>query len=302
MSYEQSLLFTPEGVRDIYGIECEKRRKIEADIHKIMKSYGFKDIQTPTYEFFDIFNRERGTVASKDMFKFFDQYNNTLALRPDITPSIARCVAKYYEQETMPIRLSYCGSTFIHRRGYQGKMSEISQIGAELMNDGSSDADAEMIALTVECLAKSGLKEFKIDVGHAGLIRGILEEAHFNKEEIAEYKKYVANKNIFAVEEMMEFQNISANLKEFLIRLPDLFGGKEVLEYARKCVTRQEAIEALDRLDTVYDILVSYGLEQNITYDLSMLSHYDYYTGIIFKAYTYGTGEALVTGSHSGPG
>ena len=82
MSYEQSLLFTPEGVRDIYGIECEKRRKIEADIHKIMKSYGFKDIQTPTYEFFDIFNRERGTVASKDMFKFFDQYNNTLALRP----------------------------------------------------------------------------------------------------------------------------------------------------------------------------------------------------------------------------
>ena len=56
MSYEQSLLFTPEGVRDIYGIECEKRRKIEADIHKIMKSYGFKDIQTPTYEFFDIFN------------------------------------------------------------------------------------------------------------------------------------------------------------------------------------------------------------------------------------------------------
>ena len=260
MSYEQSLLFTPEGVRDIYGIECEKRRKIEADIHKIMKSYGFKDIQTPTYEFFDIFNRERGTVASKDMFKFFDQYNNTLALRPDITPSIARCVAKYYEQETMPIRLSYCGSTFIHRRGYQGKMSEISQIGAELMNDGSSDADAEMIALTVECLAKSGLKEFKIDVGHAGLIRGILEEAHFNKEEIAEYKKYVANKNIFAVEEMMEFQNISANLKEFLIRLPDLFGGKEVLEYARKCVTRQEAIEALDRLDTVYDILVSYGL------------------------------------------
>ena len=296
MSYEQNLLFTPEGVRDIYGIECEKRHKIKADIHEIMKSYGFKDIQTPTFEFFDIFNRERGTVASIDMFKFFDQYNNTLVLRPDITPSIARCVAKYYEQETMPIRLSYSGSKFIHRRGYQGKLSEIFQIGAELMNDGSSDADAEMIALTVECLAKAGLKEFKIDVGHAGLIRGILEEAHFNKEEITEYKKYVANKNIFAVEEMMESKNISADLKELLIRLPDLFGGKEVLEFARKCVSGQEAIEALDRLDTVYDILVSYGLEQNITYDLSMLNHYDYYTGIIFKAYTYGTGEALVTG------
>lgn len=93
MSYEQSLLFTPEGVRDIYGIECEKRRKIEADIHKIMKSYGFKDIQTPTLRIFRYFQPGTWNVASKDMFKFFDQYNNTLVLRPDITPSIAplRC-------------------------------------------------------------------------------------------------------------------------------------------------------------------------------------------------------------------
>ena len=98
---QKSLLFTPEGVRDIYGEDCERRAKIQQGIHTIMKQYGFKNIQTPTFEFFDIFNRERGTVKSADMFKFFDQYNNTLVLRPDITPSIARCVAKYYEKEEM---------------------------------------------------------------------------------------------------------------------------------------------------------------------------------------------------------
>ena len=76
MEYEQNLLFTPEGVRDIYGLECEKREWVEAGIRKIMKLYGFQDILTPTFEFFDIFNRERGTVESKEMFKFFDQYNN----------------------------------------------------------------------------------------------------------------------------------------------------------------------------------------------------------------------------------
>lgn len=81
---QKSLLFTPEGVRDIYGEDCEKRAKIQQGIHTIMKQYGFKNIQTPTFEFFDIFNRERGTVKSADMFKFFDQYNNTLLLRPDI--------------------------------------------------------------------------------------------------------------------------------------------------------------------------------------------------------------------------
>lgn len=296
MDYEQNLLFTPEGVRDIYGLECEKRGKVEADIQKIMKLYGFQDIQTPTYEFFDIFNRERGTVESKEMFKFFDQYNNTLVLRPDITPSIARCVAKYYSREDMPIRLSYSGSTFVHRRGYQGKLSEISQIGAELMNDSSSDADAEMIALTVECLAKSGLKEFKIDVGHAGFIKGLMEETGFSPEEIGEYKKLLANKNIFGVEEMMENRSLSAELKELLVCLPDLFGGIETLAYAKENVHHATALAALERLERVYEILEIYGLEESVTFDLSMLSHYGYYTGIIFKAYTYGTGEAIVTG------
>lgn len=296
MEYEQNLLFTPEGVRDIYGVECEKREKVETDIRKIMKQYGFQDIHTPTFEFFDIFRQERGTVASKEMFKFFDQYNNTLVLRPDITPSIARCVAKYYSQEEMPIRLSYSGSTFIHRRGYQGKLSEISQIGAELMNDSSSDADAEMIALTVECLAKSGLKEFKIDVGHAGFIRGLMEETGFDAEEIHEYKKLLANKNIFGVEELVESKNISSELKELLIKLPDLFGGKETIHFARENVHHPLALEALERLDKVYEILSIYGVEESVTFDLSMLSHYEYYTGIIFKAYTYGTGEAIITG------
>lgn len=296
MEYEQNLLFTPEGVRDIYGLECEKREWVEAGIRKIMKLYGFQDILTPTFEFFDIFNRERGTVESKEMFKFFDQYNNTLALRPDITPSIARCVAKYYSEEEMPIRLSYSGNTFIHRRGYQGKLSEIAQIGAELMNDSSSDADAEMIAMTVECLAKSGLKEFKIDVGHAGFIRGLMEESGFSSGEVQEYKRLIANKNSFGVEEMIEKKNLSSQLKELLIRLPDLFGAKETLAYARERVNHPGALEALQRLETVQEILGIYGLEESVTFDLGLLSHYDYYTGIIFKAYTYGTGEAIVTG------
>lgn len=296
MEYEQNLLFTPEGVRDIYGLECGKREWVEAGIRKIMKLYGFQDILTPTFEFFDIFNRERGTVESKEMFKFFDQYNNTLALRPDITPSIARCVAKYYSEEEMPIRLSYSGNTFIHRRGYQGKLSEIAQIGAELMNDSSSDADAEMIAMTVECLAKSGLKEFKIDVGHAGFIRGLMEESGFSAGEVQEYKRLIANKNSFGVEEMIEKKNLSSQLKELLIRLPDLFGAKETLAYARERVNHLGALEALQRLETVQEILGIYGLEESVTFDLGMLSHYDYYTGIIFKAYTYGTGEAIVTG------
>ena len=90
------LLHTPEGVRDIYNEECSKKNALSAKLDRILKLYGYKDIQTPTFEFFDIFNRERGSVPSRNMYKFIDRDGSTLVLRPDITPSIARAVAKYF--------------------------------------------------------------------------------------------------------------------------------------------------------------------------------------------------------------
>lgn len=294
--YDKSLLFTPEGVRDIYGEDCEKRDFIQHEIHATMKLYGFKNIQTPTFEFFDIFNRERGTVKSADMFKFFDQYNNTLVLRPDITPSIARCVAKYYKKESMQIRLCYTGNTFTRLSGYQGKLSEVTQIGAELMNDMSSDADGEMIAMTIESLKKVGLQQFKVDIGHADLFRGLLEETDLTEEEIHQLKIYLNNKNIFAVEELLENKTMPEDCKALFIKMPDLFGGIETIEYAKERTNNGRALEALERLERIHQILQSMGLEEHITFDLGMLSHYEYYTGVIFKAYTYGTGDAIVTG------
>ena len=104
---KDSLLHTPEGVRDIYGEEFRKKEWIEEKLHDVLKRHCFQDIQTPTFEFFDIFNHEKGSAISKDMYKFFDRDNNTLVLRPDMTPSIARCVSKYFSQKDMPLRLGY---------------------------------------------------------------------------------------------------------------------------------------------------------------------------------------------------
>ena len=110
---EKKLLHTPEGVRDIYNTECENKLYLQEQIHKTLKLYGYNDIQTPTFEFFDIFNKEKGSAPSKNLYKFFDREGNTLVLRPDMTPSIARAYAKYYMEDNMPIRFCYMGNTFI---------------------------------------------------------------------------------------------------------------------------------------------------------------------------------------------
>lgn len=292
----KKLLHTPEGVRDIYNSECEKKLFLQENLHKQFHLYGYRDIQTPTFEFFDIFSREIGTIPSKDLYKFFDREGNTLVLRPDFTPSIARCVAKYYMKEDLPLRLCYAGNTFINNSEYQGKLKESTQMGAELIGDDTVDADAEMIVMVIQSLLESGLKDFQIEIGQVDFFKGILEEAGIEEEESLMLRELISIKNYFGVEELVSSLSIKEEVKQVLLRLPQLFGSCEILAEAKLLAGNSCSRNAVERLENLYEVLKIYGLEQYITFDLGMLSKYQYYTGIIFKAYTYGTGEAIATG------
>ncbi len=293
---QYKLLHTPEGVRDIYNGECERKMKLRQDLMGVLKKYGYKSIQTPSFELFDIFSKERGSVSSREMYKFIDREGNTLVLRPDMTPSIARCVAKYFKEEEMPIRLSYNGNTFINNSSHQGKLNETTQIGAELMNDGSVDADGEILAITVDCLLQAGLKEFQVEIGHADFFNGLMEEAAFDEEEIMQMKSLMESKNIFGIEELVESKDLNEDLKTLLKKLPELFGTIEHLAYAGNLVKNEKSRKALARLEEILRIVQCYGFGDYITIDLGMLSKYNYYTGIIMKAYTFGLGEPVAQG------
>ena len=151
---KEQLLHTPEGVRDIYGSEFVKKFDLQQTLFQVMNSYGYQGIETPTFEFIDVFDKEVGTVPSNQLYKFFDKEGNTLVLRPDMTPSIARAVSKYFHGEEA-IRLCYMGSTFINHDKYQGRLKESTQLGAELIGDSSIKADVEMISMLVAALQKA---------------------------------------------------------------------------------------------------------------------------------------------------
>lgn len=291
-----NLLHTPIGVRDIYGKECMEKMAVEDAISAVMVSYGYRYIQTPTFEFFDIFNAERGSVSSKDMYKFFDRAGSTLVLRPDITPSIARCASKYFMEEDMPIRLCYKGNTFINSSEYQGKLKEYTQLGAELICDASTGADAELIAMLVESLLKAGLEDFRVEIGEAEFFKAIIEEANINIEIEDSLREYIDSKNYFEVEKLLADQNIDNDIKNVFLKLPELFGTVEILETAKKITKNKRALNAINSLENLYELLKMYNLEKYVSFDLGMLSQYKYYTGVIFKAYTYGAGDSIVTG------
>lgn len=293
---DQRLLHTPEGVRDIYNKECEKKLTLQNHLHEIMKGYGYRDIETPTFEYFDVFSREVGTTPSRDLYKFFDREGNTLVLRPDMTPSIARAAARYFGGETDPLRFCYVGNTFINNSSYQGLLKESTQLGAELIGDNSVDSDAEIIAMVIECLLKAGLKEFQVSIGQVDFYESLLKEAGMEGEDEEALKRLITNKNNFGVEELLCEKNIREDLKELFVSLPKLYGGMETLEKARTMTENPGALAALRRLEEIYEVLKIYGVERYVSFDLGMLSKYMYYTGVIFRAYTFGTGSAVVKG------
>lgn len=289
-------LHTPEGVRDIYHTECRKKLAVQEKLHRTLHLYGYQDIQTPTFEYFDVFRKEIGTIASKELYKFFDREGNTLVLRPDITPSIARAAATLFEEEDSPIRLCYVGNTFINHSSYQGRLKENTQLGAELIGVDSIEADAEMLAMVVDGLKSVGLTEFQVNIGHVDFIRGLMDATGLEDEAIEELHTLITNRNYFGVEEILDREGATEDVKAAFRILPELMGGIEVLEKAGKIAPDLGAKKAVARLLRIYQILMHYGVEQHISFDLSMSGSYMYYTGIIFRAYTYGTGDAVVRG------
>ena len=293
---KKQMLHTPEGVRDIYSLEYGKKSVLEEKLQKVFHLYGYHDIQTPTFEYFDVFGKEIGTTPVKELYKFFDHEGNTLVLRPDITPSIARAAMTVFDTDNLPIRLCYKGNTFVNQSSYQGRLHENTQAGAELIGIDSVEADAEMVVMAVDSLREVGLEEFQIHIGSVDFFESLIEETALSSEKETRLRELISNRNYFGVEELLEQAQVKVTAKTAILVLEELIGGAEVLKEAKKIALNNKTLDAVRRLEELHSLLVSYGVDKYVTFDLSMRGNYDYYTGIIFRGYTYGTGDAIVKG------
>ena len=293
----RKLLHTPEGVRDIYGDEYRRKLKVQSLISEKITDFGYESIQTPSFEFFDVFSKEIGTTSSRELYKFFDKDGNTLVLRPDFTPSIARCAAKYYLESDETVRLTYSGNAFVNSSAsYQGRLNETTQMGAELIGDDSVEADAEIIALTCETLFHAGLSDFQISIGNVEYFKGMCAEAGLDEDTELELREYISGKNFFGAREYLEESGIKGSITDKLLKISSLFGDVDTLDKAKVLADNDRSEKAVKRLKNLYKTLKLYGVEKYISFDLGLLSKYNYYTGIVFKGYTYGVGDAIVKG------
>ena len=169
-------------------------------------------------------------------------------------------------------------------------------MGAELVGEPSVEADAEMISLVVKALLNTGLKRFQIAIGQVEYFKGLCEEAGLDEETELDLRAFISGKNYFAAQELLLERGVKEPYQSRLLKVADMFGDMCSLKEAMEMVTNHRSREAIRRLEKLYEVLKLYKVEDYVSFDLGMLSKYNYYTGVIFRAYTYGVGDAIVKG------
>jgi ATP phosphoribosyltransferase regulatory subunit len=286
----------PTGVKDYLPEAVAKLRSIEFKVLECMEKWGYSQIITPTLEFYDTVGVASST-EDKKMFKLLDQNGRTLVLRPDVTAPIARVVASLMKEHTFPLRLSYHANVFRAFEEEAGRESEFFQTGAELVGDGSSEADAEVIALAIAALQAAGVQSFKIALGHTGFLNGLFHETLNGREtEQKELKECLLNRDYVGYRQKLRSYALDASVEKELEAVLRLRGGEEICEQARGLTLDELAQDSIRHLCEIFEVLKAYGVSRHVLIDLTMIGDFSYYTGMTFEGYAADLGFPVVSG------
>jgi ATP phosphoribosyltransferase regulatory subunit len=290
--------YIPDGTRDILLQNCENKILLENSFRKVFKWRGYSEVITPTLEFYDVFDEEETSIEQEKMYKLFDNQGRILVLRPDITIPIERIAGTKLKESCYPLKLSYCLNVFRTNGNWNGRRNEFTQSGVEIIGIGNFRADVEVIVTAIKAFLESGIKNFKLELGQVQFYKGIIKESQINSEDLEKIRGFIENKNFGALKDFLDSKGdlIDEKTVTTLNSLPRLFGDINVIEEGRKITSNKEALNALDNIEDIYEILKKMGLSEYISIDLGLVNHVNYYTGIVFRGYIEGAGGDVLYG------
>jgi ATP phosphoribosyltransferase regulatory subunit len=287
----------PKGVRVYLPPQAAVKRELETKLLAVFQRWGFQEIVTPSFEYYEVLGLGMGEELRDRTFKLTEQATGRLlVLRSDITPQIARVAATLLHDYPKPLRFCYNSNVFRYVEPQVGRHREVYQAGVELIGLDLPEADVEMIAIAVECLMEVGLADFKIAVSQVEFVRGLLEHLRLPHEAERQVQVALHRKDSSALDALMDECRLERSARDMLLTLPNLFGGVEVFLEASRLVNNPRSEQALTNLQTVYDMLQVYGLEAFVLLDLSEIRGFDYYSGIVFEGFTSNLGYEICGG------
>jgi ATP phosphoribosyltransferase regulatory subunit len=277
----------PPGTRDVLPDEMRELRAIGDRMREAFEGSGYGEIHTPALEYEEVLRLGDASAAGA-RYRTFDEQGDVLALRSDMTIPIARVVATRYEGAEPPLRFCYFSRAWRATDRGVGEPREFLQAGIELIGIPGAEGDAEVMALTIAALDAAGLRRHRLGVGDGSLYRRLLDALGVPKEGHLPLLERLSQRDLVGLEMDVAELGVGAAERELLVRLPELRGGREVLERADGPVAG-----AVENLRALYDELERLGVADRVIFDLGLVRELGYYTGAVFEVYDPAVGFAL---------
>ncbi|MEH6908108.1 ATP phosphoribosyltransferase regulatory subunit [Bacillus sp. AFS006103] len=274
----------PLGMRDTLPELYEKKHRVRTLMEDTIKLWGCQFIETPTLEYYDTVGTA-SAIQDAQLFRLLDKEGHTLVLRPDMTAPIARVAASKLLQDDMPLRLAYSANVYRAQQREGGRPAEFEQIGVECLNDETVSCDGEVISLLISSLKKSGLSEFQVSIGHIGFAQELFLQILGTDERANSLRRFLYEKNYVGYREHVNSLSLSSIDKQRLLQFLDLRGGVEIIGTALDLIENEQGKQAILQLKELWDCLNDYGVQDQVKFDLTIVSHMSYYSGILFEVY-----------------
>ncbi|MGL4345953.1 MAG: ATP phosphoribosyltransferase regulatory subunit [Cellulosilyticaceae bacterium] len=289
-------LYTPEGVKDLLWEDAILKNKIAQHILKLFSQYSYHLIETPTFEYLDVFTLAENQLQNPHLYQFVNKQGELLALRNDMTCAIARVVATQNSSLPLPQRYCYIANSFRYPERFQGKSHEFTQAGVELIGHDSVESDAEVIKLALQSIETSGIEGMTLHLGNASFLQNLLEDIGLTGEEQSQIYHAIDNKDGVKVKQLLETAKVSQQVVEVISYLIQRTGSIELLQKVKAAIKGERTKVSLEYLERLYKVLADYGISDKIQFDFSVLSYASYYTGIMFQVFLPNVGSAVVEG------
>ncbi|PTX59636.1 ATP phosphoribosyltransferase regulatory subunit [Melghirimyces profundicolus] len=274
----------PMGVRDFPPELVSKMKWVEERVEERFRAWGYREVWTPTLEFFDTVGRA-GAIEEHKLFKLLDGEGRTLVLRPDQTAPIARVVSSLMRNHPFPLRLCYHANVFRAQEREAGRNAEFFQSGVELVGDDTPEADAEVIALAVEALEACGVRNIQIAVGHIGLLDALLMEYIEDPEAVSRLKESLGRRNLVEFRERVRDLDVAPERREDLFSLLSSRGERRLLDRLETGDHGKAVGDAVSHLKEMWEALEDWDVASRVELDLSLVGSLEYYTGMYFEGY-----------------
>lgn len=285
----------PSGMRDFLPPDARRLGDLARKLLGSFELYGYELVTLPVFEYESVLERGLGALEPEEVLRFVEpETGEVVALRPDMTPQLARVVSTRLAQAPVPIRLSYQGSVLRRRRERARRHRQIFQAGIELIGRDGPAGDLEAIEVACAGARSVGLTDFVLDLGHASIAFALLEGVEPVRQRAAVEALHLKDRAELA--RAASAAGLGQREQAALGALGELHGGREIFAEARRVLSGTRAAAGLEELSGVLEQVEQRGLAPSVVVDLGETRNFAYYTGTTFQLHAHGPGVPIASG------